>query len=465
MPDLNRKGMKLREARTLLAVQAIEQCDGKNRVFSEKDRRECSAMAGAPLPKNPERSREDRFLIERADLLLARAEARSPQSLQWAREDDSKRRFGLILGGGVLVAAVLGFLTNELGPDKRINILSFPLLGILAWNLVVLVRELWLLVRSRKQIADGDWANRWGAFFSPSRGSDPGEGESEEEGVILAGKRLFRDRWQTILAPMNFARLKSALHVAALVFALAAIGGMYVRGLANEYRAVWESTFFKDGEAIRPFLNVVLGPAATLTGATLPDAESLDTIRWAAGEGEVAGENAARWIHWYAVTIALFVLLPRGIFATIWSVRSRWSTKRLPVREVNPGWFEHLLQLSSGAALELVILPYGHSRERVGERELEGFLEDEFERAVELEWLSEVSFGEEDAISVEAEGKKLLPLMNFSATPEKETHLLLLQTLLNQLSDPVESLLLDASAFAAKSSGLPDAAKRREDRL
>src|SRR5690606_13393598 len=106
--------------------------------------------AGAPLPANPGRAREERFLAARAAALLERLHGRLPGTawLDPAAPAHPSRHPGLVLSL-LFLAAVAGYLSNELGPEKRINILSFPLLGILAWSLLVYLREIWLFLSRR----------------------------------------------------------------------------------------------------------------------------------------------------------------------------------------------------------------------------------------------------------------------------------------------------------------------------
>jgi hypothetical protein len=37
----------------------------------------------------------------------------------------------------VAIAFALGLMVDAIGPDQRVNILAFPLLALLAWNLIV----------------------------------------------------------------------------------------------------------------------------------------------------------------------------------------------------------------------------------------------------------------------------------------------------------------------------------------
>lgn len=454
------------DIRKILALQAVEQADESRATLSDADYREAASDAGAPLPKTVARDGENRFLARRAEVLLIRLTSRFPEATRWANLPASRHRLSLFALVLFLCAAVAGFLTNELGPDKRINILSFPLLGILLWSLLVYLREIALLLREHRRPGI---ESRTGALFdflqpalpsppSPTPGSGP-----EEETALGGAKVIFEQRWRKLSAPAIRARVKSVLHTTALILAAAAIAGMYVKGLANEYRAVWESTFFSDSSQLRPFLQFVLGPASALSGGSIPPATELAAMHWRAGGPEIPGENAARWIHWYAITIALFVILPRGLLGIYWRFRAARLDRTLPFREISPEYFDHLLAISTGSSLTIQILPYPVSPGEEAKRQILRALEDHFERPVETSWAAAVPFGGEEEPVPGLEGE-IIPLFDFAATPEKETHLALYQTLLTQSPNPVRYLLLDTTSFDRKTASLSDRDARKDGR-
>ncbi len=452
--------MNLDDIRNILLLQAIEAHDEGEHFLPASEKREAATAAGAPLEKNVSRAEEDAFLAKRAGWLLRRVRSRFPDITAWIEERPTGPPFGTISLVLCLIAVVVGFLTNELGPDKRINILSFPLLGILLWSALIYLREIHLFFQRRRPPGAPDWLEWLG-----ERARSSGETAATPESAPLeAARLLFAKRWRGLTAPLPAARLKSILHCAAFLLAASAIGGMYVKGLANEYRAVWESTFFTEASQLRPFLEIVLGPAAALSGATLPSDAELTAMRWPA-----EGENAARWIHWYALTIGLFVLLPRVLLALAWRVRASRLARTLPFREISPPYFERILSTSTGAVLPLRIVPYACDPDEEVRRALASQLEKHFERAVALHFAPFIPFGEEEEVTLPAcdadeEGAEILPLFHFAATPEIETHLAVYETLSGLAPNPLRLVLLDATSFDRRSAGFPDAKTRREGR-
>jgi hypothetical protein len=453
------------EVRRIMAAQAVEQSDPNELILTDPDKREITMMAGAPLPKDLSQSEENAFLSERAELMLVRAGSRFPDSTGWFRRSPDQNRFAWVALLLCLLAVTIGFLTNELGPDKRINILSFPLLGIIAWSVLVYLREIVLFSRSRDQLFQDSWLDGLIRLVQPKAKAPESSDSGDEPSILRSAFQLFQSRWQGLIVPVTGARLKALLHLVALLLALSAIGGMYVKGLANEYRAVWESTFFTDSESLRPVLRLILGPAASLTGSGIPTTSELDAMHWKAGGGdEITGENAARWIHWYAITVGLFVLVPRAFLALIWKWRAGRLARTLPFREVSSPYYEHLLATSSGAALESKVIPYAIDLDDELRRSIRNCLETLHERPVEITWMPTIPFGEEEEVTPPDESDSLFPLFNFASTPEEETHLTLLQTLSGEELNRVPFLLLDTTSFDRKADSFADAEKRRSDR-
>ncbi len=450
--------MNPEDTRTILKLAAIEESDETGLLLTPKDRQEASVAAGAPLPAHPGRAAEDRFLARRATILLEKLRDRHPPDATWldpSASAQTSRHPGLVLAF-LAFAAVTGYATNALGPEKRINILAFPLLGILAWSFLVYLCEAWFFFtgRSPQILSQGfAWFHR-----CPPEGADPLDPSAR---ILAAAKQTFERRWSRLTASLTTARVKSVLHLAAFVLAASAIAGMYVMGLATEYRAVWESTFLTESTTLRSLLGVVLGPAAALGGEALPSAAELDLIRGA----EAEGENAARWIHWYGLTIAIFVLLPRMLLAVLWRVRATRQARSMPYRDTAPRYYARLFATSSGAARPIVLVPYNFHPDEPTKHSLVRRLEDEFGAAVDATWLPPVEFGEEEqAVVLPDKTAEIIPVFSFAATPERETHLVVHQTLLGLAPNPVRFVLLEAAAFDRKSRHIADASARRSAR-
>ncbi|MEM7696844.1 MAG: DUF2868 domain-containing protein [Verrucomicrobiota bacterium] len=458
--------MKRHESRQILLVHAIEQADSEDAIFSSETRDAAASLAGSPLPRPSTRDQQDRFFQQRAASLLGKLVGKFPETALWA-EPGGQWKWGVLTSGLLIVAAVIGYLTNELGPERRINILAFPLLGIMAWSGLVVVRDIWLLTRSRDRLFS-DSSIQWLVRILCQQSSPLKDRQAPESGALEGARALFEKTWLRLQSPAIGCRIKSLLHVTAMVLAIAAIGGMYVRGLAQEYRAVWESTFFESGPQLRPFVQTILGPATSLIGDTIPSGEELDAMRWQSSDpANPVGERADRWIHWYAITIGLFVVLPRFILALTWRARSAWLGRTIPFRQVAPEYFERLVALSSGEGLVALFVPYATRFEKPEDREAaERCLAEYKERRIEARWAESIAFGDEETMpQADSAGHDLVvPILVFAATPEVETHRLVLDGLVEKYGDKLPLILLDQRSFDRKNASFPDAESRYDSR-
>jgi hypothetical protein len=141
-----------------------------------------------------------------------------------------------------------------------------------------------------------------------------GEGLDEARDAGRIGRR-FALLWWPLVRPAFGLSVRRVLHLGAIGVALGAVLGMYVRGLFFAYHVVWRSTFVNDPDVVATALRVLLGPAALLLGRPLPGRE--DVVRLL---GET-GDPAAPWIHLYAVSALLVVVVPRALLALVASRR------------------------------------------------------------------------------------------------------------------------------------------------
>jgi len=239
--------MHVDDIRKILMLQAFEEKNGDGDFFPEAEILSANSASGAPLDRRASRADEDAFLAKRADILLRRLRSRSPEATRWIDQIPERFPAGALAAGLGIIAALAGFFTNELGPEKRINILSFPLLGILLWSAIIYLREIFLFFRGRTAETIPVWLESLGERLKSRHEAFDAATDSFKNARLL-----FEKRWFLLSAPVPVARLKSLLHATAFILAASAVGGMYVKGLANEYRAVWESTFFHRRESTPP---------------------------------------------------------------------------------------------------------------------------------------------------------------------------------------------------------------------
>ena len=123
------------QARDLLLVRAIESEDHDALLLTREDRQYATrtALASAPIGGEPALREMAAFLGARARLVLDRLEPRYPNL---GRVGTLSQWPGWLSWGAPLAAFAIGVLSHEID-GNRLNILAFPLLGMLAWNAFV----------------------------------------------------------------------------------------------------------------------------------------------------------------------------------------------------------------------------------------------------------------------------------------------------------------------------------------
>ncbi len=470
--------MRPASLRRVILIQAVEKSDGEGELLPDAVRNDATREAARSLTRESSPAEQDRFFSNRAEILADHLVSHRP-SLASAVTMPHRFRYlaGLLLAG----AAILGWSTQALGAEKLVNILSFPLLGILAWNLFIYVADLiHSVAEARHRGKDEDEPSaglltraaesveKLPAAFRPEREAP------ETPASLRQALAEFQRRWRRLFEPVTVRRIRAVLHLSAALLAIAAVAGMYAKGAANEYRAYWESTFFTPG-ALQSLLGTLFGPASLLSGIEVPDVAPLHRT---AQSPDVVGENAAHWIHLYALTIGLFVVLPRLVLGTWHTIGARRRESAIDPRQL-PGtglYFDRLLAEALGTALRTGAVAYCHQLSPTAEGSLQRTLERELGVPVKFDWQPVLRLGDEDEapdrLVRQAEGDlpaHLVLCFDFSVTPEQETHGELIRDLRKALGE-VESetrlhVCLDAEGFDETRRNLPDFPQRREDRL
>jgi hypothetical protein len=205
------------------------------------------------------------------------------------------------------------------------------------------------------------------------------------------------------------------LHLAAAMLAAGVLAGLYLRGLVLEYRATWESTFL-DASAVRAIAAAVYLPGAALTGVPVPTVADVAAIR------APGGENAARWLHLIAATIAVVVIGPRLLLALgAWLVERHRATRfALPLDDA---YFRRLLRGYRGGAARVRVMPYSYQPAPAALAGLEAIVARSFGGSAALVVVPSASYGADDALTPDsAAGSTLVALFNATATPEREAH-------------------------------------------
>lgn len=461
---------------------SLERADASGEVLPLPVRQTATQEAARSLSREAPAVEQDRFFEERARAVIAYLASHHP-AIEAATSLTHRLR---LLGPAILaVAAGLGAASQILGSEPFINILSFPLIGILGWNAgVYLLGAVQSLARWRRgpgPVPEGESGiSPDGAGTRLSEWLEcPGTGRAPPDlpPLLRQGLGDFRRRWHRLHAPITLHRLRSLLHLAAATLAAAALAGMYAKGIANEYRAYWESTFLTPA-SLHHALRLVLGPASFVSGIPIPDAASLATLRRSPADSQPAGgEIADRWIHLYALTIALFVIGPRLLLAFGQAGAARIGEAALDPRSLPAAglYFERILAEALGTALPVRAFSYCHRLSPTAEAALRRDLENALAVPVRIDWMDPVPLGGEagflDSLARAAADlpAHLVLVADLAATPEDETHGELVRQTRDMLAREAPEtrlhLRLDAEAYDASRRRLADFSVRRSDRV
>ncbi|TAK54256.1 MAG: DUF2868 domain-containing protein [Gammaproteobacteria bacterium] len=405
-------------AREVLLVRAVELADGADATLSASDRGH-AARAAAELVRwqaadQGRRATAEEFLARRAQLLAAKLAERSPTAWHALRAFQWRPWIGIALP---LAAFAIGAAMEHIADRRHVNILAFPLLGLVAWNLAV---YLWLAVHGLNGLLTGSRAST--GWLHRTLAGARGELDVHSAGALAGAFARFGLDWLERSAPLVTARAGRVLHLSAAMLALGALAGLFVRGLAFEYRAGWESTFL-DAATVHAILSFVLGPAEKLSGVALPGVAELATLRW--GDG-ATGENAGRWIYLYTATVALAVIGPRLLLTAIARMREQGLAARFPLPLDEP-YFRRVLAGWRESPAQVRVVPYAYTPGEAASEGLQRLAMHLLGDDARVYLARPVAFGEEDAPAPAADARAQDPdlvvaLFNLASTPETENH-------------------------------------------
>ena len=350
--------MNRNDARQIALVRAVEETV-PDRIPAER-LLEAHAAAGEPAQGAPWIARRAAYLVDHGLAtyrdVLERAEVRL--SGTWVF---------------VLAAALVGLASNYLGPTGRIHVVFNPIVLLIVWNLAVYAV---LAVaagahRARPSAPAGPsptkprddrrtpehapppiarpglfervLLGRIGLWFLYARQRVDERFHRSKDAALVA--RRFAVLWWPAVRPAVGCWARRTIHLGAIGLAIGAVAGMYVRGLFFAYDVIWRSTFVNDPTVVAWGLRALLGPAALVLGRPAPGPE--DVVRLMGPEGD----PAAPWIHLYAVSALLFIVVPRAVLAVLASRRLRAVTADVPL-DLDAEYFRDLLRRARAVSPE-----------------------------------------------------------------------------------------------------------------
>jgi hypothetical protein len=403
------------EARRVVLVQAHE-AGAATPLWTDDDR--AWATRAARQDAAPDTG-FDRFVVQRARHALERLLPRDTAARRWLERRAWRPAWAV---AAALLAFVLGIAVDHIGASQRVDLLAPPIWAVVAWNLAVYAS---LLVPHRAHGLQQALARRW-----------------------QGGPGGVRALWVGPSARLALVRAALVLHAAAGCLALGLVAGLYLRGLVLDYRAGWQSTFL-DAAVVQSVLDVALAPASAVTGIAVPAVAPLRLV-----PGTPAQASAAPWIHLYAATLLLAVVLPRLLLAALAGRRARNLARRFPLPLEGP-YFDRLKLQQQGSRAVVDVRPHAVPVSARAALALRALLAAQWGEHVDLHIAEPVPYGDEEHAAARAgpPGATLrVAFFDLGATPEGETQ----GRLLDALAGGVPLLAIaDEAAFKRRFAAVP----------
>ena len=467
--------MHHRELRTVLLIQAIEETDRAGEVIPLADRadasrailRESSSKRIEAQPSAALSAQSRRFLVKRSERLFDRLRLRSPAVMHV-----------LALAGGLtwlgrfvlVVALAVGMSLSALDGSRHINILAFPLIGLIAWNIFVYVLLIVTWIRTRGHAATTEfWSAHLYERWIASRIESLMRHSTRYNVPLTTGLRRFAGEWGALSQPMLFLRAKRLMHLAAALVAIGLIVGLYIRGIALRYEAGWESTFLGPQSAYA-LISALYEPASALSGISHGSIGEITELRWTATGG---GGEAAAWIHLIAITAVLYIVLPRLLAATVASFGLWRLSRQLPVPASLLGYARTLVMgVGSGTVGETAsVVPYAYEPKPPSVAGLESLLAATLGANLKVQVRDPVKYGDEETVATRLAAMSVtwhVILLTLASTPEVENHGAFLTAwrdwlVKNATSAPL-LIVIDEGPYAARMRGDTALGQRVQER-
>ena len=328
----------------------------------------------------------------------------------------------LLVGGGLQLAT----------DGRELNLLSFPLLGILAWNIAMYVALVVLAFNTPKNHP----------IISALVAKLMNRSSSEVDPLYLD---------QTL--PIWTTRGRAWLHLGAGLLAVGAVASLYVRGLGTAYSAGWESTFL-DAPQVHAILSTILGPASAVTGIPLPGPNVIESMRFGGGQLE----SARNWIHLFAATLGIFVVAPRIALALRETAKARRQARKITLPNEVDVFYRTLLKPLPPVGERLHAITFGSGADTNS---------DALDRLLEIAscptrvaTFHRLNYGftatdlPEKLTNGRDSGAGWIAVFPMTTTPEAEVHGRLMEALRENTTEGRTLLLLDTTAFAHRFSNL-----------
>ena len=431
--------MREESLRSVLLIKAIEEADrtgalitAAERVSASRESRRNAGLAIIPARQGDAQrldSSAQKMLAERASMLTRGVVARHPFLSTVLSAAGGPPHAALLL---IALGVVLGVALSSLDGSQRINVLAPGVVGLVVWNLFVYFLIFFRAITRKggggavqsRPIARLLAHNATSAMLKMIARS------ASFNAPLAAALKQFAREWTDAARPLLFARASRVIHLSAAAVGAGLIAGLYVRGIALDYMAGWESTFL-DASQVRVVLQGLYGPASRLIGISLPDATHIEVMRWHEVGGVLAGGETARpWIHLLAASIALYVILPRlGLAAWSTARVAHWSWRTPLPPSLQPYFRSAFGAVDSSIGRGIVmVVPYAYEIDASTVARLRTLLPAAFGNDLAVDLRAPIAYGDEDDFVRHLPDRGgaiadiIVLVFNLAATAEEENH-------------------------------------------
>jgi hypothetical protein len=439
----------------VLKWRALEEGDADGILVNAERRREATAHTRAGLASEEIKGdvleeRSESFVDKRAEWLEREAvgwRGELIHVLDLLRVPEGRWSWALV---GWVLALLMGYWFTDLGQAAEFNLLALPLVGLLAWNAVVILLGLLCELMPTAAVAGrGGWVAEFLAHGISRMGK-----ASKEVGSGVA--ETVQKRYEELAWPLAWRllqmRLRMWLHVAAALLAIGGATALYVRGWSREYRAVWESTLLGESEAA-VFLETLFKPASKVLRVPVP-LDQITGMHRTAGKVEKPAP-ALPWIHLYAGTLMVLIVVPRLLLAGLGAARCCRVISQ-PARTLHwGGYLRNLLRAVEGGSERIQVLVHAIEPTATHREVWDRGVRERFGGMARAEYVR-IPAGEEDefAAAWQPVCANLVMLFNMATTPEAEVQRRLVsdvrQRLLTKHAEPELIVLLDGTSLAGR---------------
>jgi hypothetical protein len=340
-------------ARQLVLVRAIEDVDTQGKLLSEVEREQLEREA-LEASRHPGTGSVDftRYLQTRARRMLAAVENRNPRvaALQEGGPWQQVLAWGL-----PLAACLLGAAVDRVDNPHQVNMLSPPLLGVLAWNVAI-----YLLIVVSALLPGA--AALHGPLAPVQRGLSGAPARARRTGRLRADVLArFHQQWMRAAGAQQWLWWKQLLHLCAAGWALGLAASIVLGGIVREYRVGWESTLL-GVDQVHAFLSTLFAPVVALLPFESFSVADLQRMAFRSG-ADIGVDEARRWVWMYVALLAVVVVAPRLLLAafTAWQRKRRGRSIAIDLRD--PYYVQLLARVSPARVTWSVVAADGPGRE------------------------------------------------------------------------------------------------------